>query len=499
MRLTSLYITASFVVALALTIPAIGPAVAASSSLPTSEDNAMASCEDMANRQIELANRQLRQNSYQRALRVLNRAAENCDIPEVREKIIEVLNQWYGSLRPQRGASSLRQFTNVVSNQPYISSNQQAQFIERIEESIHRLIRQRYQSDDLRSAYGACQSFSSYVRDTFELKYYCGTAAREVGAQNAATRAHEWMWENWSDDQSYIGREELATTLKELYLQNTQFEKAYALSKEIAIREATPENILTSLVSIRGIFLEPLLQVGATYYNLGPTSTTRDYVTKEFTSINFPTFIESFYVLSESGETNAILYGEEQVNPPSPSLLDQASGASSLLQDSDSHAWLVSTTSEGYLALQFGQQTSPEENVHLESLLENIESEEAWQDLYDLEFSETYPAIGSAVATLVSGAYLGDLNMTPFQEIFDATPALMYYCIQDESGDVTISHAFSKSDLGYGTGGWQRTSNTPALFHHPVEYDGETIREVIWPTYVDEEWTGVSRVGIARR
>lgn len=499
MRHYSLYIPTFLVVALAMSIPAHGFAGIPLHSPPTSEVRTLASCEDMANRQIELAEKQLRQNSYGRALRVLNRAAENCDIPEVREKIVEVLNQWYSSIRPQRGTSSLRQFITVVSNHPYVSSNQKERFNERIEASIHQLIRHRYQSDDLRAAYGVCQSFSNYVEDTFELKYYCGTAATEVGALDAATRSHEWMWENWSDDQSLIEREELASRLEKLYLQGTQFEKAYELSKEIALREASPENILTSLVSIRGIFLEPLLHVGSTYYDLRLTSTTRDYVRKEFKRINFPTFIESFYVLSESGETNTILYGEDQVDPPSPSLLDQASGPSSLLQDSDSRAWLVSATSEGYLALQFGRQTSPEENVHLESLLENIDSDEAWQDLYDLEFSETYPAIGSAVATLVSGAYLGDLNMDPFRETFDATPALMYYCLQNESGNVTISHAFSKSNLGYGTGGWQRTSNTPALFHHTVEYDGETIREVVWPTYDDEKWTGVTRVGIARR
>lgn len=83
----------SLTLCLIVVLATIAPGVHSATASPLSFEDAASTkqCEDMANRQIRLADQQLGQNSFQRALRVLNRTAENCDIPMVREKIIEVL------------------------------------------------------------------------------------------------------------------------------------------------------------------------------------------------------------------------------------------------------------------------------------------------------------------------------------------------------------------------------------------------------------------------
>lgn len=492
----------SLTLCLIVVLATIAPGVHSATASPLSFEDAASTkqCEDMANRQIRLADQQLGQNSFQRALRVLNRTAENCDIPMVREKIIEVLEQWYGFIQRYGGASNIRQFNTAVSSQQYISSSQRDQFSSRVDAQVEGLIRQRFQNEDHQSAHRTCQSFSEFVGDSFEMNYYCGTAARSIGAWNTALTSYEWMWEHWSNNQSLIEREELATALKELYFGSAQFQKAYEFFQELTLQEPTPEHLLTSLTSIRGNFLEPLVHLGATFFDVQSSSSTENYISEEMARIDFPSFIQAFYIVSENGEVGTVLYGEEEdVASPSPSRLRQAPGGTSLLESSNSHMWMVRPSSNGYLALQFTRSTSPDENVRLETLHENVQNDEAWQRLYNFEFTETYPAIGSAVATLVGGAYLEDMSMNSIQNIFDTKPSLRYYCLQNESGDIVASHSFSRSNLGYGEGGWVRTSNTPALFHHSIEYDGVSIREVIWPRYMDEEWTGVVRVGIARR
>jgi hypothetical protein len=159
-------------------------------------------------------------------------------------------------------------------------------------------------------------------------------------------------------------------------------------------------------------------------------------------------------------------------------------------------AWLVSPLGSGYLVLEFGIATTAEENVRLETIQENVESDGQWQKLYQLEFAETSPASGSAIGTLLGGAALTDADFDAYDAIFDDSPVLTYYCIQNDSEGIEESYNFNRSDLEYGEDEWTRTSNTPALYHHEIQYGGQSVREVVWPKFVDENWTGVVRVGL---
>jgi hypothetical protein len=203
--------------------------------------------------------------------------------------------------------------------------------------------------------------------------------------------------------------------------------------------------------------------------------------------------------LNADGSLQKGLYGSE-ANQPGASRLKSISGPLSLLQSKGNSnlVWLVSPVEDRYLVLEFGIATTPEENVRLETVYENINSDTEWRKLYDLEFDVASPATGSAVGTFLSGAGTGNENLRPYASLFDDSTLLTYYCIQDQTGTVLSSHDFDRADLGYGDSEWQRSSNTPALYHHLIEYAGESIREVVWPRFVDDNWSGVVRVGLAR-
>jgi hypothetical protein len=257
--------------------------------------------------------------------------------------------------------------------------------------------------------------------------------------------------------------------------------------------------ILSSLLSTRGHFLSPVLRAGSAFYGSAPSSAARSLVETELKKVNFPTYVKAIYILTSDGSLQKGLYGTE-ANEPSTSLLDTVTGDVSLLQSGgDSNlSWLVSPFNDRYFVLELGLATTPEENVRLETVYENIESDTEWSKLYNLEFTETSPATGSAVGTFLSGARTGDEDFDPYTAIFDDSPLLTYYCIQDPSGTVLESYNFDRGDLGYGDSEWQRTSSTPALYHHSIQYGGESVHEVVWPRFVDDNWTGVIRVGLKR-
>ena len=452
-------------------------------------------CEDFAQRQIALADRLLGNGNYTRALKVLNSTAENCNIEPVRKKIAEVLGEWYVVVRRQ-GASGLQQFINVLSAQAHVSSAQKARFKRRIEAHVRDLIQREYSEENFRAAYRLCRSYPSYTSENFEAEYICGRSAQEVGAKGVAMNSYQWVLQNWKD-QSMTSWKDLAGTLENLYFLNGRFQEAYALARQRARRDPSPEAILSSLISARGKFLAPVLRAGSVFYEADPSQSALSHVGSEMQRVNFPKYVKAFYLIGPDGSVRRGMYGEK-ANQPNSSLLQEASGTVSLLQSTgnSNRAWLVSPLGEEYLVLEFGVATTPEENVRLETVFENIESDQEWEKLYDLEFTETSPATGSALGTILSGASIEGQDLDAYDAVFDDSSLLGYYCIQNDSGGIDESYNFDRSNLDYGDSEWQRTSNTPALYHHSTTYNGQSVREVVWPKFVDENWTGVVRVGL---
>jgi tetratricopeptide (TPR) repeat protein len=452
-------------------------------------------CEDFAQRQIGLADRLLSNGNYTRALKVLNSTAENCNIEPVRNKIVEALGEWYGVVRRQ-GPSALRQYINVLSAQQHVSSAQKSRFERRIEGHVRNLIEREYGEENFRAAHQLCRTYPNYADENFEAEYFCGRSAQEVGAQGTAMTSYQWLLSNWKD-QSMTNWKDLAATLEGLYFRNGRFQEAYLLARQRARRDPSPEAILSSLISARGQFLAPALRAGSVFYGAAPSQSAMSHVGTEMQRINFPKYVKAFYILAADGSVKRGMYGKE-ANQPSADVLQDATGTVSLLQSTgdSSLAWLVSPLGEEYLVLEFGVATTPEENVRLETVYENIESDAQWKKLYDLEFTETSPATGSAVGTILSGASIDEQDLDAYDAVFDDSSLLGYYCIQNGSGEIDASYNFDRANLGYGDSEWDRTSNTPALYHHSITYDGQTVREVVWPKFVDEKWTGVVRVGL---
>ena len=494
--MTTLFFLAIFLLPLT---EASATAEGVSSNNNLSSSSSLEVCEDFANRQIGIVDRLLNQSNYSRALKVLNRTVENCDREFVHEKLVEVFDAWYNDVRASGSSSDVRHFNNVVSNNPHLSSGQKARFDSRIQSYVSSLIRQQSTAQNYEETYQTCQSYPGYSDTNFEVQYYCGSSALELGKKWKAISAYAWMIENWDESQSLTTWETASSTLKELYFLTGRFARAQDLARTVAIRDGSPESLLASLISIRATYLSPILEAGGAFFQDAPSESALTQVDTEMRRIQFPEYVNAFYIFTEERSVKRGMHGNE-ATPPSASLLEKATGRVSLLQspNNQNRAWLVSPIETGHLILEFGTATTPDETVRLESLHQNITSDKHWNRLYNFEFKQTSPTTGSGVATILGGAYLGDKDLRSYNSVFDNSPVVNYYCIQNASGEIEESRNFARAKLAYGDSGWQRTSNTPALYHHSIEYGGEPLREVVWPTYVNEEWSGVIRIGLAR-
>lgn len=456
-------------------------------------------CEDFAQRQVSLADQLLEKANYTRALKVLNSTIENCDREFVREKLFEALNEWFNTVSTQGSSSALRQFKSVLSNQAYLTSAQQAKLDRRIQSHVRSLIASEFRAEEYDTAYRLCRTYSDYTDENFESKYYCGASAEEIGATGVAMNSYAWLIQNWQSNQSLTSWKQTAQKLQDLYLLNGRFSEAHRLTRKLVVRDPSPSAILSSLISLRGSYLSPVMQVGASFYENQPSESALSHVHEEMQRVNFPNYVKAFYVLTSDGTVQRGMYGSE-ANEPSPALLEKATGTVSLLQDPNSAnlSWLVSPIGSRFLILEFNAATTEEESVRLENLQQNVSSEEQWEKLHDLEFSETSPATGSAIGTLLSGALVSGHGFNTYDAIFDDSPILSYYCIQNDSDGIDESYNFNRSNLGYGEDEWKRTSTTPALYHHSITYSGHAVREVVWPKFVDDQWAGVIRVGLAQ-
>lgn len=457
------------------------------------------SCQDFAERQVALSEKQLDRDNFSAALRVMNVALSNdCRIPVVENQVADVLEAWYEDARNRGSTRQMKDVIRAVSAQDVLSADDRSELQARIRATIEAQITDAFRAGDARRTHSLCRTYDAYSDRTFALNRACGQSAREAGALNAAIERYEALLADWSTDQSALTRKEAYEELKALYLITTRFDRGFQTAKRLAQQDPTTDNLLASLTAVRGRYLEPIARVARALFDGSVPDAARQHVRREFGTVQFPPYVQAIYTLDASGAPAYAFTGESSVSPPSSFLLQRGAGpVSLLLADAADRAWLLARTDGGAFVIQFNRQTTPAENVILEGLLEDAQNDNRWASLYEREFAATAPATGSAVATMLGGAYLSAVPTGEFAEVFDAVSLLTYHCIQDRSGSIAISHGFSRDDIQYESGVWDRTSETPALFHHAVTYKNASVREVVWPIYDGEQWSGVVRVGIA--
>lgn len=472
--------------------------------------DAAAQCSSLVPNQIRLAKDRVSQDDYTGALRVLNATLRNCDQADVRDEIASVIADWYRYVIRRRSPRDLATFLSTVSSQD-LRAQDGGRVSGYLTNVTSRLLSVYVGGEDYSSAHRICRGYSSIARRTFAMRYYCGRSAKEVQAYSAAIEAFRYMLDNWDEDQTYITWDETATSLQTLYLRTTRFSEGFELSKRLVLREVTIPNMHTSLIAARGKFLVPFAEMGGTLFDGVASDKSIGHTKTEIERITFPSFVQSIYIMSQEGNPEARFHGADMALPPNPDLLAMGSGNVFLIRSTDDDiedapvtygadnvAWLVSPIDAGYFIVQFDVSTNVEENILLDELAANIQSEPNWRALYEYEYSTLFSVLGGTVATVLGSAYLDDASLQPYRDVFDRLKYLLYYSIQDEQGDLKRSYSFRRSRLSYASDVWDRSTQTKALFHHELELDGTPLREVVWPVYEENEWLGVIRVGLTK-
>jgi hypothetical protein len=471
----------------------VGGTTASTSFIQSSDD-----CGRFSERQMTLADDLLEDNDFTGALKALNRAAESCDSGEIRERIASVMGSWHRFIRRYGSPADLEGYLGVLSNQPHLEAGARSALADAAAETIASFITEAYDAERFERANGLCGSFSPYIDDVARLRYVCGASAEAVGELRAAASDYRWVMNNWTDEVPVANRDSVARALSEVYLLTAQFGQALTASRDVAARNPNPEVLLGALGAIRGKFLEPAARGLQVMLSGSPSPAALAHVRSEMERIDFPPYVGGIYTTDGSGGTQRTFYEGGTISPPPAEEMAAATGSVSLLRSGPRRGpmWILTPVDDRYLVVQFDTSTEAEENVILENLLEAPTDDEEWTRLYDYEYDRTSPATGSVVATLVGGTYLADGQVSRFDGVFDDQAVLDYYCVQNGAGEVVATHRFSRSEITYEDGAWERSSETPALYRHEVKKDGRPMREVVWPTYDGEDWSGVVRVGL---
>lgn len=454
-------------------------------------------CEDFVEVQLENMDQLIAENNYERALRVVNVTVQRCRIPRSEEALLDVYRSWLQHARSNNPGQLADALASVTSNENVTSSNLNAlsgPITSGLERWVGRLTDQRSFS----RAHRYCEQYRRHSNQTFRLDYLCGSAAYQTENHDAAIVAYESIVNDWNDSQSYVSWDDAASDLKELYMITTRFDDAFDIAKRLAIRDPTPERVLSSVITLRGQMLSPIAHHGNILFQGVTSDEVTSHVRREMERIRFPDFVVGVYLMTRDARSDVIFYDSGTIAPPSTIDLERLSGNVTMLESSDDtgEAWLISPVDAGYFVVQFRSRTSSEENVLLEDLMADIQNQQRWERLVDEQLSRSYAATGSGVATLLGGAYLAGEPLDNFAPLFEESTALLYFAIQGEDGNIVHGEQFSRDNLEYGSDMWERTTTTPALYHHKTRYSGRHAYEVVWPNFQDDEWAGVVRVGI---
>jgi hypothetical protein len=470
-----------------------GGTVATASLVQSSSD-----CDRFAKQQVTLADNLLEDNDFTGALKALNRAAEACDSDEIRNRIAAVMGNWHRFIRRYGSPGDLQAYLNVLSNQPYLEPGPRSALADAAAETIAGFITDAYEAERYERTHGLCGAFSAYIDDVARLRYTCGASAEAAGELREAASDYRWVMNNWTEEVPVESRDSVARRLSEVYLLTAQFGQALTASRDVAVRNPSPAVLLGALGAIRGKFLEPAARSLQAMLSNRPSPAALSHVRAEMERIDFPPYVGGIYTTDGSGGTQRTFYEGNAISLPPAEEMAAATGSVSLLRSGSRRGrmWILAPVDDRYLVVQFDTSTEAEENVILENLIEAPTSDEQWSRLYEYEYDRTSAATGSVVATLLGGTYLAGEEASTFDGVFDEQTVLDYYCVQNGAGEVVAAHRFTRSDITYDEGAWERSSETPALYRHEVQKDGRPMREVVWPTYDGEDWSGVVRVGL---
>jgi hypothetical protein len=469
----------------------------AAEPLPTWVQSAQAqtTCDQsFADQQLSTADRLISQNNHSGAIRLINTALRECSTGRVQDALVEAYSSWHSHVQQAPGESP--SFLQSITTNDYLANR--GAFGGRITSTLQTWVGRLHDNESYGEAHRYCSRYGAYSNRTFRLNYLCGSSAYRTENHEEAIAAYETIINDWNGDQSYVTWDDAASDLKELYMITTEFDRAFDIAKRLAIRTPTPENVLTSLITVRGQMLSPIAKHGNVLFRGVTSDAVVSHVRSEMQRIRFPNFVVGIYLMTRDARSDVIFYDSGTIAPPSTNDLERLSGNVTMLESSENpdEAWLISPVDAGYFVLQFESRTSPGENALLEGLIADIQNNERWQRMVSQQLSRSYAATGSAVGTLIGGAYLGGEPLANFGPLFEESNALLYFAIQNTEGAVIHSEQFSRGGLEYDDDLWERTTTTPALYHHQTRYAGRRAYEVVWPNYQDDEWAGVVRVGI---
>ena len=452
--------------------------------------------ESFADQQLSTSERLINEDNYTGAIRLIDTALRECSNDRVQDALVEAYSSWNEHVQQVPG--DIPTFLRSITSNEYLRAANLRAFGGRITSNLQTWVGRLHGNGSYSQAHQFCTQYGRYSRRTFRLNYLCGSSAYRTENHETAIAAYKTIVNDWNENQSYVTWDEAASDLKELYMITTAFDAAFDIAKRLAIRNPTPENVLSSLITVRGQVLSPIAHHGNVLFRGVTSDEVTSHVGSEMQRIRFPNFVVGVYLMTRDARSDVIFYDSGTIAPPSTSDLERLSGNVTMLESSDNpdEAWLISPVDAGYFVVQFKSRTSSEENALLESLLADIQNNQRWQRLVSQQLSRSYAATGSAVGTLISGAYLGDESLESFAPLFEESNALLYFAVQNKEGEVVHDERFDRSNLEYDQDLWERTTTTPALYHHETRYAGRRAYEVVWPNYQDDEWAGVVRVGI---
>jgi hypothetical protein len=449
------------------------------------------SCGDFVDRQLGLADRLQRQAKYRSALRVLNRTASSCDNERVRTALTDLLGAWQRQVGTDAEAAPA--FLEVVAEQSYVSASARASIIL---DTLQPYLKARSEAQAYGAAHQLCRTYSDYV-ESFAMRYRCGDAAAAVGAYERATTHFAWLLDNWSSSQRLVSRDALTDRLERLSLRATRFDRVLSLAREQAVRSGDRVHLFTCLLAMRSKVLEAVAQLGGAFLRRSPSDDLLVYSQAEFQRVNFPDFVESIYLVGAEGTVQRTFYdGDAAVAPDADRLRQGPDETFFTSTDDRARSWLVQPADAAYFVVQYTLDTSVEEGLLLDDLITRLESETQWRAFYTEVFDRLYPSVGSALGIVLGAAHLGDRPFQPYRSIFASASHLAYYGVQDGNGALVHKYNLARSDLAYGRSLWKRTSSTPALYHHTVRWQGQSVREIVYPLYQDDTQQGVVRVGL---
>ena len=404
------------------------------------------------------------------------------------------LNNYY--LRAERHIIRGNKLQAIHAYYKYLSTKNDKTVNNKFLTVLNELMAEDFNNKKYKEVYNLGDQYFSYIKDSFENRYYYASSCYKLKNYDIALTGYEWMVDHWNDNQKLLTWDETFFMLESLYSATYHFDEAMDLNKRHYRKHKEVKYLNSYIKNLRLKFLKPIVDAFPVLMNSISASEDLKTVKGNLYRTN-PYFLHRIFIVDTVNNREINLMGSSNINLSIDEMLNDIVMFPAIMQK-DNICWFINNDKKRRLVIiEFDLKVNAEEDIIVIKINGAPTLVEPWKNLYESECIDLlkYNAaiISALVATDIKYGYSGDIQ--PYWNQIKSNQYVKYIVKHNDEGEIIKQIKFDKSKADFDPLTWEKSSITNLIYITNINYDNEEIIDIVNPLLNGANYKGSLRIG----